>query len=154
MLRYSTVWILLPALILRVLIFGLNSRLCLHEGHAGGLVVVRVDGRHHLTADRVENRKCGQRPGDLTVLGHAPQLLAGLLDGAVVDQLDAGGEGDAVAFFLKAQAGVIVMVTSVHLYFYALLYALSKYSVASSALGACMNPKTATSFQEDTSPRL
>ena len=64
-------------------------RLSLHEGHAGGLVVVRVDGGHHLPADGVEDRQCGQRPGDLAVLGHVPQLLGGLLDGAVVHQLDA-----------------------------------------------------------------
>lgn len=48
-----------------------------------------MDGRHHLPADRVENRQRGQRPGDLAVLRHAAQLLGGLLDGAVVDQLDA-----------------------------------------------------------------
>lgn len=66
-----------------------NSRLCLHEWHAGGLVVVRVDGRHHLAADRVEDGQGGERPGDLPVLRHAAQLLSGLLDGAVVNQLDA-----------------------------------------------------------------
>lgn len=68
----------------------LDSRLCLHEGHAGGLVVVRVDGWHHLAADWVEDRQGGEGPRDLPVLRHAPQLLAGLLDGAVVNQLDAG----------------------------------------------------------------
>lgn len=68
----------------------IHSRLCLHEGHAGGLEVVRVDGRHHLAADWVEDGQGGEGPGDLPVLRHAPQLLAGLLDGAVVDELDAG----------------------------------------------------------------
>lgn len=66
-----------------------NSRLCLHEGHAGGLVVVGVDGRHHLATDGVKDGQGGERPGDLAVLRHAPQLLGGLLDGAVVHQLDA-----------------------------------------------------------------
>lgn len=69
-----------------------NSRLRLHERHAGRLVVVGVDGRHHLAADRVEDGQRGERPGDLAVLRHAPQLFAGLLDGAVMDQLDAGRE--------------------------------------------------------------
>lgn len=68
-----------------------NSRLRLHEGHAGGLVVVGVDGRHHLTTDWVEDGQRGEGPGDLAVLGHAPEFLGGLLDGAVVNQLDAGG---------------------------------------------------------------
>lgn len=67
------------------------SRLCLHKRHAGGLVVVRVDGRHHLPADWVEDGQGGERPGDLAVFGHAPQLLGGLLDSAVMHQLDAGG---------------------------------------------------------------
>lgn len=49
-----------------------------------------MNGGHHLPADRVEDGQGGQRPGDLTVLGHPPQLLGGLLDGAVVNQLDAG----------------------------------------------------------------
>lgn len=49
-----------------------------------------MDGWHHLSADRVEDGQRGERPGDLAVLGHAPQLFAGLLDGAVMDQLDAG----------------------------------------------------------------
>lgn len=44
--------------------------------------------RYHLPAHRVEDGQRGQRPGDLTVLGHAPQLLGGLLDGAVVHQLN------------------------------------------------------------------
>lgn len=66
----------------------LQIRLCLHEGHTGGLIVVGVDGRHHLAADRVEDRQGGEGPGDLPVLRHAPQLLAGLLYGAVVNQLD------------------------------------------------------------------
>lgn len=70
------------------------SRLRLHERHAGGLVAVGVDGRHHLAADRVEDGQRGEGPGDLAVLGHAPQLLAGLLDGAVVDQLDAAQAGE------------------------------------------------------------
>ena len=70
--------------------FPSNSRLRLHEGHAGGLIVVGVDGRHHLATDRVEDGQRGERPRDLPVLRHAPQLLAGLLDGAVVNQLDAG----------------------------------------------------------------
>lgn len=75
----------------------LNSRLRLHEGHAGGLIVVGMDGRHHLTADWVEDGQGGERPGDLTVLRHAPQLLGGLLDRAVVNQLDAGeGTGNEV----------------------------------------------------------
>lgn len=69
----------------------LHSRLRLHQGHAGGLVVVRVDGWHHLAADWVEDGQGGERPGDLTVLGHAPQLLCGLLDGTVMNQLDAEG---------------------------------------------------------------
>lgn len=72
-----------------------NSRLRLHERHAGGLVAVGVDGRHHLAADRVEDGQRGEGPGDLAVLGHAPQLFAGLLDGAVMDQLDAGQERGA-----------------------------------------------------------
>jgi len=71
----------------------LSSRLCLHEGHAGGLVVVWVKGRHHLAADGVEDGQGGEGPGDLPVLGHDPQLLAGLLDGAVVNQLDAAAGG-------------------------------------------------------------
>lgn len=70
--------------------FHSNSRLRLHEGHAGGLIVVGVDGRHHLAADRVEDGQGGEGPRDLPILRHAPQLLAGLLDGAVVNQLDAG----------------------------------------------------------------
>ncbi len=49
-----------------------------------------MDGRHHLAADRVEDGQGGEGPGDLPVLRHAPKLLAGLLDGAVVNQLDAG----------------------------------------------------------------
>lgn len=51
-----------------------------------------MDGRHHLATDRVEDGQRGERPGDLAVLRHAPQLFAGLLDGAVMDQLDAGRE--------------------------------------------------------------
>lgn len=78
-----------------------NSRLRLHERHAGGLVAVGVDGRHHLAADRVEDGQGGERPGDLAVLRHAPQLLAGLLDGAVVHQLDAGQGGGGEACTLK-----------------------------------------------------
>ena len=66
-----------------------SLRLSLHEGHAGGLVVVRVDRGHHLPADGVEDGQRGQGPGDLAVLGQVPQLLGGLLDGAVVHQLDA-----------------------------------------------------------------
>lgn len=69
-----------------------DSRLRLHERHAGGLVAVGVDGGHHLAADGVEDGQRGERPGDLAVLRHAPQLLAGLLDGAVMHQLDAGRE--------------------------------------------------------------
>lgn len=69
----------------------LNSRLCLHQRHAGGLVVVGVDGWNHLAADWVEDGQRRERPGDFPVLWHAPQLLGGLLDGAVVNQLDAGG---------------------------------------------------------------
>lgn len=46
----------------------LNSRLCLHQRHAGGLVVVGVDGWNHLTADWVEDGQRGERPGDLPVL--------------------------------------------------------------------------------------
>lgn len=68
----------------------MNSRLCLHEGHAGGLKAVGVDGRHDLAADRVEDGQGGEGPRDLPVLRHVPQLLAGLLNGAVVHQLDAG----------------------------------------------------------------
>lgn len=49
-----------------------------------------MDGRHHLPANRIEDGQGGEGPGDLAVLGHAPQLLGGLLDGAVVNQLDAG----------------------------------------------------------------
>ena len=68
-----------------------HSRLRLHEGHAGGLVAVGVQRGHHLPGDRVEHGQGGQRPGDLPALRHAPQLLGGLLDGAVVNHLDAGG---------------------------------------------------------------
>lgn len=50
-----------------------------------------MQGGHHLPAHRVEDGQRGQGPGDLSVLRHAPQLLGGLLDGAVVHQLDAGG---------------------------------------------------------------
>lgn len=66
------------------------SRLGLHEWHAGSLVVFWVDWRHHLSTHRVEDGQCGERPGDLPVLWHAPQLLCWLLNGAVVHQLDAG----------------------------------------------------------------
>lgn len=65
------------------------SRLCLHERHAGGLVVVVVDGWHHLTADWVEDGQSGEGPGDFPVLRHPTQFLGGLLDGAVVNQLNA-----------------------------------------------------------------
>lgn len=54
-----------------------------------------MDGRHHLAAERVEGGQGGERPGDLAVLRHAPQLFAGLLDGAVMQQLDAGRERSA-----------------------------------------------------------
>ena len=95
----------------RVYARSLYSRLCLHEGHAGGLVVVGVEGRHHLAADRVEDGQSGERPGDLAVLRHAPQLLGGLLDGAVVNQLDAGeGRGSGVSVSVcwccRVRAGV------------------------------------------------
>lgn len=73
------------------------SRLCLHKGHAGGLVVVWMDGWHHLTTDRVEDGQGGEWPGDLTVLRHGPQLLGGLLDGALVDQLDTGESRDRMS---------------------------------------------------------
>lgn len=73
----------------------LHSRLSLHERHAGGLVVVGVYRGHHLPADRVEDGQRGKRPGDLPVLGHASQLFAGLLDGAVMNQLDAGEQGSS-----------------------------------------------------------
>lgn len=59
-----------------------------------------MDGRHHLAADWVEHGQGGERPGDLPVLRHAPQLLGGLLDGAVVNQLDAG-EGRSSEFVLQ-----------------------------------------------------
>lgn len=59
-----------------------------------------MDGRHHLAADWVEDGKGGEGPGNLPVLRHAPQLLAGLLDGAVVNQLDAGEwRGSAVNMY-------------------------------------------------------
>ena len=50
-----------------------------------------MDGRHHLAAHGVEDGQSGEGPGDLTVLGHVPQLLGGLLDGAVVNELNAAG---------------------------------------------------------------
>lgn len=59
-----------------------------------------MDGRHHLAADWVEDGQGGEGPGDLPVLRHAAQLLAGLLDGAVVNQLDAGeGRGREVNMY-------------------------------------------------------
>lgn len=70
-----------------------DSRLRLHERHAGGLVVVGVDGRHHLSAHRVEDRQCRERPRDLPVLRHAAKLLRRLLNGAVVNQLNTGNGG-------------------------------------------------------------
>lgn len=60
-----------------------DSRLCLHQGHAGCLVVVWVYGGHHLPT-LAEDRQGGEGPGDLPVLRHAPQLLGRLLYGAVM----------------------------------------------------------------------
>lgn len=67
-----------------------DSRLRLHEWHAGGLVVVGVNGRHHLSAHRVEDGQRRERPRDLPVLRHAAELLRRLLNGAVVNQLNTG----------------------------------------------------------------
>lgn len=53
----------------------LQVRLCLHEGHAGGLIAVWMKGGHHLSAHRVKDGQSGQRPGDLPALGQTAQLL-------------------------------------------------------------------------------
>lgn len=95
--------------------FHSNSRLRLHEGHAGGLIVVGVDGRHHLAADRVEDGQGGEGPRDLPILRHAPQLLAGLLDGAVVNQLDAGERRQSTCMSLCHNVNGLIPCAMLHL---------------------------------------